>query len=216
MTQLAIASDDQYQVLRTYAGGADLRSTAAKLSMDLDRVSGMVELVGFDRGRARRLVEEYDHARRPSIPVPAATRLPAPRPAPIEKPEIAVTVAPTPEPTPQSDPSYEGLLDRAETSGDLKLEKLAAKARELLDELEDRLTAFEAAKEALAEIADLEAKLEAARSKLIARRPSQRERTGPDPKAVRAWAAANGVEVPAHGRVGKAAIDAYLAAQRPS
>lgn len=212
MTAVAIASEDQYRVLRTYAGGADLRSTAATLSMDLDRVSGMVELVGFDRGRARRLVEEYDRAKRPSAPRPSTTPLPAPRPAPIEKPEIVVTV----EPTPQAEVGYESLLDRAEKSGDLKLEKLAVKARELLDELEDRLTAFEAAKEALAEIAELEAKLEAARSKLIARRPSQRERTGPDPKAVRAWAATNGVACSSAGRPPKSVVDAYLAAQSPS
>jgi predicted ribosome quality control (RQC) complex YloA/Tae2 family protein len=199
---LAIASEDQYRVLRTYVTGADLRSTAASLSMDLDRVTGIVELVGFDRGRARRLVEEYDRGRRPAFAPP-----PAPVPAPIEKPEIAVTVEPTP------DPSYESLLERAGRSGDVKLEKLAVKARELLVELEDRLTAFESAKEALAEIAALEAKLEAARAKLVSRRPSQRaERTGPDPKAVRAWAAENGVQVPVTGRVPQAVVDRYLAA----
>ena len=195
MTQLAIASEDQYQVLRTYAGGADLRSTAASLSMDLDRVSGMVELVGFDRGRARTLVTEYER-RRPRVE---------------KKPEIVVTVE-TPEAAPA--PTYDRLLDRADASGDLKLQKLAEKARELLDDLDDRLTAFEAAQEALAEIADLEAKLETARAKLISQRPSQRtERTGPDPKAVRAWAAANGVECNSAGRPPKRVVDAYLAAR---
>lgn len=200
---VAIASDDQYKVLRLYSTGADLRSTAASLEMDLERVTGIVETVGFDRGRARTLVQDYDR-RRPTSVAPLS---PAPPAAP--KPEIVVTVSPT---TPA--PTYEGLLDRAETSGDLKLEKLAAKAREVLDELDDRLTAFEAAKEALAEIAELEEKLEEARAKLVSHRPTQR--TGPDPKAVRAWAAANGVECGALGRPPKSVIDAYVAAQGSS
>lgn len=198
---VAIASDDQYRVLRAYAAGADLRSTAASLSMDLERVSGIVETVGFNRSHARTLVQDYERRRSAQPP------LVEPSPREPEKPEIVVTTTP-------AAPTYEGLLDRADSSGDPKLEKLAAKARELLDELEDRLTAFEEAQEALAEIAELEAKLEAARSKLISHRPSQR--TGPDPKAVRAWAAENGVACGQAGRPPKSVIDAYLAAQGPS
>jgi hypothetical protein len=197
----AILTEEHRTILRMYAGGSDITGIVNSCNLSQDLVSGVVSrLAGFNRGRAKQLLLDHAHQSRTPPVAPAAP-----------KPEIVVTVEPA-----TAAPTYEGLLDRAESSGDLKLEKLAAKARELLDELDDRLTAFEAAKEALAEIAELEAKLEAARSKLISRRPSQRERTGPDPKAVRAWAAANGVEVPAHGRVGKAAIVAYLAAQGPS
>lgn len=39
------------------------------------------------------------------------------------------------------------------------------------------------------------------------------ESVGPDPKAVRAWAAENGIECGAVGRVPRAVVDAYLQAQ---
>lgn len=239
----SIRSDAERAILAAYAAGKDLHAIAAELDVPHGRVSLLVQDVAqFNRPYARTLVVEYEQQSRrpvapvrpapsamfstppvaapappaaiepPAVPEPAVEPEPTPPPAPPAppKPEIVVTVEP-------SAPTYEDLLDRAEKSGDAKLEKLAGKAREVLDELDDRLTAFEAAQEALAEIAELEAKLETARQKLIAQRPSQRAvaRTGPDAKAVRAWAAENGIEVSPYGVLPRTLINAYVAA-RPS
>lgn len=43
-------------------------------------------------------------------------------------------------------------------------------------------------------------------------KPQAKRTTGPDPKLVRQWATENGIEVPKQGRVPKAVVDQYVAA----
>lgn len=108
------------------------------------------------------------------------------------------------------------LLDKADQSGRATLARKADRVRDLLAEIKTgvELAAHEneARRQAQAEVERLQRELAEARA-ILRGGKTVTASSGPDPKAVRAWAAANDVECPAMGRVPRAVVDAYQAAQ---
>lgn len=116
----AIVNDDQYQVLRAYAGGRDIAAIAAEFGLRHDAVSHIVlTMASCRRPTARVLVDAYERAaRQPATPVrravpatflPAALTRPVPTApevadAPADVPEV-VEPAPLVEPTPAGQPA---------------------------------------------------------------------------------------------------------------
>lgn len=159
------------------------------------------------------LVVQQEQAERPR-PTPRGS---APRPSP-RLPEPG-----TRPPAASLEPSVTDRIGRAiataRGSGDARLKRLADKAEDARDALlngvgeweqaaEQRRLEAEAAAKREREIAELEEKLTALRG--------QRQASaalGKRAKSIRAWAAANGVECPARGRVPMAVVEAYEKAQ---
>lgn len=115
--------------------------------------------------------------------------------------------------------TFEIALTRAEASNDPKLRKLAATARAALDDLMERLISSHQAAAVAREIEQLQEQLAAAQAKhreLTGRKtPGARPVAPSDPSAkvkragIRLWAAENGHECPAQGRIPKAVEAAY-------
>lgn len=174
----------------------------------------------------------------PTAP-PAATPAPTPAQAPAAKDTAASELAEQPQDDDVAGPatdSVPGLIARGSKSARARTKRLAAKAAELVAALESALQAEEAERRAAAEAARAKAREQAERAaqerkiraeleELERRRaelrrqlhPTRPSRPAPaprdiDPKAVRRWARANGVEVPNAGRVPVRVVEQYLAA----
>jgi hypothetical protein len=112
------------------------------------------------------------------------------------------------------------LLVRAASIEDRRVRSTLGRARKAMTDLAAQVTRHEEQTSARARIAALEAELAAARAALRPRTAGRRRTTAangqppqPDSKAVRAWAAANGVTCPATGRPPRRVRDAYAKAQ---
>lgn len=216
-TRAIINSHEQHDVLSRYARGQELNTIAAETGHLLDLVSGIVStLAGFDRGRARSLVQAYERTRRPAeqpvvnlrvsgtaTAAELADRLPT-EPAAAAEPPPADTIA--------------DQLDRASATGDAKLVKLVDRVRGLLDEIGQRHTAIAAELDAAADVTKARAALDAALAKLREVRggpatppaPAKpRMRTSTSTAQIRAWATANGHRVSAKGLLPADVIRAY-------
>lgn len=103
------------------------------------------------------------------------------------------------------------LLAAAERSPSKRIQAAGKRAQAALDKVRDLIEADAGKAAARARVARLEAELRAAKAALkgtpVADAPSV------DTKAVRAWAEANGVAVPARGRIPQAIVAAYTEAQ---
>lgn len=143
------------------------------------------------------------------------------------------TPAPTPKPAVSPDPATPAelvyatrpLIAQARKSTRARTRSLADRAEKLLELLarevqaeidRKKAAAARAAEEAKirSEVARLERELAAKKallSKSRAAAGSPAREAGVDPKTIRAWAWANGVECPAAGRVPRRVVDAYLA-----
>lgn len=137
-----------------------------------------------------------------------------------------MTTSPT-TPTPTPKPSIAGITAAidAHMDGvtDPRILKLHERATAALAALVDALDGHRKAAKVNAEIADLEARLAKARderAKITGTIPGKRGGStslGPGvSKAIRAWAAANGVDAGTIGRVPGAAVDAWRAAGSPT
>jgi hypothetical protein len=115
------------------------------------------------------------------------------------------------------------ILDQAKQSPKQSTRRLASRIEVLLAELTQRIDAEAAEAKAAAarerqkeqartEIAQLEAKLVAAKAVLKGERPAVASTPEPTAKMIRVWAAENGVTCSTRGRVAQNARDAYLAA----
>lgn len=100
-------------------------------------------------------------------------------------------------------------IERGRRSPHKRTATLAEKIHTDLKRLHDRLREEHERDEAEAEIHRLQKKLDAARAKVKGSRPAGTSAA----KAIRAWAAENGVECPAMGRIPRAVAEAYEAAQ---
>jgi hypothetical protein len=116
----------------------------------------------------------------------------------------------------------EGLLQAAEAAGVPRLQRAAVKIRDLAAELRTDLAGHTREVTLRAEQAELEARLAAVKEQLRPRRtpPALADARAADAgaapavdtKAVRAWAAEQGLDCPARGRIPGAVADAYRAA----
>lgn len=166
-------------------------------------------------------------AARPAPAVPFAVPAAAPKPAASPTTSSARPAAAAPaKASPEAHLTTDALLTWAEGSGHTRALTLAARIREQLAELRDIHDQREARAKAQAEVDRLTAELEAAKETLRAaggktatgQRPGRPAGAAADPdrKAyladVRAWCAANGRPVNGLGRIPKADIEAYHAA----
>jgi hypothetical protein len=194
-----INNADQHRILAAFAGGADINAMVDTMGMSRDYVSGIVaRLSGFNRNTARTLVAEYDRRRAANQGIPAtpakatAPAAPHPQPPPSKAAPAAVKSA-----------SIDGLLHAASRVTTPRVTTLAARIRQLADELAqilDRAEEEEAARAAVAakrrELDEAEAKLRALTGK-----PARQPHSAPGDlnRTVRAWAHANNVECPSVG-----------------
>jgi hypothetical protein len=120
--------------------------------------------------------------------------------------------------------SADQVLTAAEQSGAPKLIRAADKIRKLLADLEVQVAEHQREAELRARVDKLAAELTAAREQLrsLGRQPLSPPATGAqvaqalavDTKAIRAWAADNGVACPARGRIPTVVLTAWQEAQR--
>lgn len=202
MTVTTRIGKEQLEILRLFAAGEtsdDVRRATG--SSDIFVTATLAKLCDFNRDTAGKLVAAHGPVNgtpQPAAAKPAAAKPPSPKPAAVAAPW-----------------TYERLLEGAEDSDDAQLTRLAAKARALLDDLQDRYDAFEADREARAEIAKLERQLAAARSRLKTKPPGARTVPSPSRKdrnaRIRAWAAKKDYSVGPTGRIPRWIVEAYEA-----
>jgi Lsr2 len=204
------AVDDQRSILAAYAAGDQIAEIVTDLNLPRALVANTVDqLCGYDRARAARVVEDLE-AGRP----PAPAREPEPAPEPTGEPEPQKPAPPDPGPEPRN---FEELLAAATTSGIPAATKLADRIRHDVDELAALLATARAEQAARAKVDRLRAALAKAEAELTSITGTGGARgsalpPGVEGKAVRAWAAEQGLACPAHGRIPKDVIAAYQAA----
>lgn len=198
------------RILRSFAEGRTVEALAIHHDMNAIEVMHLV----------RRAVDAHVNG-------------PAPAPA---TPALPTIVAPTPPAAPAVDRLGELLAGAAKSTSArtrregqrleaavTALTAVVAEEKAAAERAEQEAAARREAEEQVArlraELAQAEAALKAAKTGKAAARPAAavgsaapRGNGGPDPKAVRAWAARNGVDCNSHGRVPQTVVDAYLAA----
>jgi hypothetical protein len=126
---------------------------------------------------------------------------------------------PTPR-TPEPVPIPVGrLLAWATDHTDAKIRKAATQAKDALQILRTRHAADERVKSIDAETAALEERLAQLREQKASIAPARKASTATrdyEPADVRTWAAAAGIDVPAHGRVPKTVVDSWREAGAPT
>jgi predicted trehalose synthase len=100
------------------------------------------------------------------------------------------------------------LLTRAAATDVPRMVRAADKIQDLVDQLETDVAEHERGTELRAEAARLEARLAEIKSQISGKQTAA-SATSVDTKAVRAWAASQGLECPARGRVPRSVMDAY-------
>jgi hypothetical protein len=183
---------------------------AARLQQGL-RIDRIADLVGVDR----RTVTHYAHqlgyritAQGTAQPIGAAPMTLTPQPS-----SVATANGPRPR-MPLS--TLAAALVELRHHVDKKVARRATVAHDKVAGLLAAVHEYDSKAEARAEVERLEQQLREAKARLGRGNPKPTKTVAPeglDYKAVRAWCAANGVQCAATGRVPKAAVDAYLAAQ---
>ena len=156
---------------------------------------------------------------RPVVSVASVPEQPAERPPLSDASAAALGV--------KTDTRVETLLNAASKSSKARTRRLGVRIHELVAELRGLVNTETAEREAAAkaeeEKAKLRAEVEALEQQLSAKKallgkPSSRASkpaavAGTPPKEIRAWAAENGVEFPAFGRIPGSVVEAYAAAK---
>jgi hypothetical protein len=233
---------DQAKVLAHYAAGEASKTICVNTGFDMAFVGRILdEHAGNDRARAQQLVLEYqEHAKavaaakgtspaaaaaltRPAAPAkPAAAAKPA---APAEQadsdvPAVQDSVEPgTVEPDASAGDGIGRLLEQADATDDPRLQRTAAKVRELVDGLRTDLAEHLRETQLRAEQLHLQVRLAEIKNLLRPRRAqpvlpaavtaSNTVMAAPDARAVRAWATEQGVDCPARGRIPGAVLATY-------
>lgn len=223
---LLLRTPQQYEIAVAYSRGASMEAIAADLNANTQVVLSVVAAVGYDRGRAREAVLDYDRQRAAVAaakgkfpPQPQRAMDLAPVPTQPREPEVVVTRRSD---VPLTGPlSADELLSRAKGATVARVRTLADRIRRDVEELAAVLHRSEAEEAARALVARRRRELDEAEAKLreITGKPARQTQpaaaaAGPLPAVVRAWAKANGVSCNPHGRVPTSVVDAYLAATR--
>lgn len=220
----ATLPDDQYQILRRFAAGRSVDDIARETGRESEHVLHVVQSVAkLSKPRAIDLVHQHETWMRntalKAAPSPAdivPTRAPVPAQTSPALPTITVTRVDEVEPTIET---IDDLLDAAEASGVASLVRSAELIRARVATLQTAVTDHAHRRQLLDEEAQLRERLAAVRAQLRGEstpptRSTPAAPTGaPTPKAVRAWAAANGVTCNPNGRVPQSVVDQYLAAR---
>ncbi|MGI5245054.1 Lsr2 family DNA-binding protein [Dactylosporangium sp. CA-139066] len=186
------------KVLRNFASGG--RPAAMSAGVAAAAVEEILESVGHDQARAREAAQAL--RTQPAPAVEPATRdgdfiAAAPQPAsPVARVDIAATLA-----------------DADEAGG--AFAATADRIRAIASALADELAQHRQVAEAEALVERLRAELDHATGRLAALKPGSAVKAGrsrEESRAARAWAARNGVDCPALGRVPQRVWDAYAAA----
>lgn len=202
-----------------------LASIAMKHDITFDDAKALVERHGWPEARSMGRAADALEGKLPA-PVPPAPSTGAGFEVFDRKRAAPSTRQDAPRPTPMAN-GTELLIVSAEKSAKARTRRLAAKVREDLGVLRDLVVAERKETEAAkvkaeetarlkAEVAELEQQLAAKKAAL--RPPSKPKQSQPKPasqrdsKAIRAWAAENGVECPGFGRVPQPVVEAYEAA----
>lgn len=189
-----------------------------RLIADGNRLTQIADLTGLPKGRIVKVARENGWTLNAST-----DRFAQARPTPL----AAVKTAPQTGADAEQGkagvrPATRDLIDEGKASSVARVRRAAEKAQAALDHLAvviDETREAEAAKRAAEaekaaarrKVAELEAQLAAAKAALRGKPAPTAAATG-DAKAIRAWAAANGVECPTRGKVPAAVVEAYRAA----
>jgi hypothetical protein len=211
---LLIRTSEQYQIALAYARGRTAVQIAAELGATQAAVDSVIEAVGFDRGRARAALVEYDRRR---AAVAAAKGGPAASVPATSAPAAAVVTDPAAR-------SLEALLAAAEQSTVPRVRNCAERIRRQVEELTELVRRAQVEENARRLVAQRRQELDEARAQLrritepqrkpAASKPrAARKPADPEQTAARAWAKANGIRVHPHGQVGPEILAAYRKAQ---
>lgn len=198
-------SPSELAILRKYAGGASIHEICEALAVPHQHVVDVVESVGFTRTRAADQIRQHETSlQRRQVPKEATVPAAEPQPLNVE---------------PQPD-TIEQRLVRAEAIPRLRVRALRVRA--LLADLDRDLQNAARVVQAEQRVERLRAELAAATEALReATRPAGKKPpappapptvTAPPDAVVRQWAADNGVDCNAKGRVKQTVIDQYVAA----
>ncbi|MEU1496094.1 histone-like nucleoid-structuring protein Lsr2 [Streptomyces sp. NPDC005732] len=164
----------------------------------------------------RALLDEIDHQGGPDAARHNRLHLPD---IPAERTSDMDTITPAPRPsagTPATMPVGQ-LLAWAAAHSDAKIRKAAGQARDALDTLRARHHADEQLKSIDEEAARLEERLAQLKEQKAAIAPSRKApERGYEPADVRAWAAAEGIELPGRGRIPETVVADWRAAGAPT
>jgi hypothetical protein len=193
-------------------------SDLVRLIEDGNKLSQIADLTTLHKGHVVKVAREHgyvlnvstDRFQRAAVPTPLAA---------VKRPE---TGADAEQGKADVRPATRDLIDEGKASSVARVRRAADKAQAALDALaaalEDTRLAEAAKRAAAAEkeaarrkVAALERQLAEAKAALRGK-PAPAPTAATDPKAVRAWAAANGIDCPTRGKVPAAVVDAYLAA----
>jgi hypothetical protein len=190
-----------------------------RLIEDGNKLSQIADLTGLHKGHVVKVAREHGYAVNPSTD--RFQRTVAPRPLTAVKP-APQTGADAEQGKAGVRPATRDLIDEGKASSVARVRRAAEKAQAVIDHLaaviEETREAEAAKRAAKAEksaarrkVAELEAALAAAKAALRGK-PAPTTAPVGDAKAIRAWAAANGVECPTRGKVPAAIVEAYRAA----
>jgi Lsr2 len=207
---------DDAKILAAYAGGDSAAEICTATGFSLARVGRVLdEHAGNNRELAHQVVLDYAERTHAATPTTPATTTMPPRPTPAATAEPgAVEAAGEPAAEPAGDP-IAALLDQVDATGEPRLHRSAVKIRELVDSLRTDLTQHLREVPLRAEQARLRARLAEIDAQLQARpAPTTSEQPEVDTKKVRAWAAEQGLDCSAHGRIPGAVLAAYREAHQ--
>ena len=203
-------TEEEKTALEFIRKGATLDDTTAASDLPAAQVQRLAVNNGYALNVASRRFQ----------PVPPAKQPPA-QGGIVRRPQPTAEAAPV-------RPAHRDLIDEGKAHSSARIQRAATKAQvalETLSKLLDATRAEEAEKRKRAaeeaarkqRITELEQLLAAEKASLRGKRAAaatvaRGDTTGPSAKQVRAWAAENGVDCPATGRVPARVVDAYLAA----
>lgn len=192
---------DEAKILAYYATpGQGYADVAKETGASKDEVIRVVEKVANNnRAYAKTLALEWQRINGTARPAP---------PAATPSPRTQLVTAPT----------YADLIGRAIATEVPRLVRLADKVQDLVDQLEEQLTEHEKGQALREEAARLEQRLAQIKQELAPKRGAAAapvDEASVDTKAIRSWAAANGVECKASGRIPAAVLAAYEKDKEP-
>jgi hypothetical protein len=210
---------DDAKILAAYAGGDSAAEICTATGFSLSRVGRVLdEHAGNNRELANQVVLDYAERTQAAAPAgpataPAAMTMPLqPTPAAAAEPG---TVEPAGEPAEPAGDPIAALLEQADATGEPRLHRSAVKIRELVDSLRTDLAQHLREVPLRAEQARLRARLAEIDAQLQGRpAPTTGEQPDVDTKKVRAWAAEQGLDCSAHGRIPSAVLAAYREAHQ--
>lgn len=221
---MTLADTDKLTVLKLLADGRDTTFAAAAIAADVDTVTRLASHHGYpDQDKlawAAGVLEKNIGDTRPAV-------RPVPRPGPVDRR--------TPAPGNPVADTTANLIALGKKSGQsAKIRRAAARAETAVETLRDLLKADTEARRAAAaaaaekeraraeaaaereritaEIAALQQRIRALGGTPASAKASPASKAGVEPRAVREWAKANGIDVRPSGKIAGAIVDQYLAA----